>query len=568
MKITERMELGGICIGSDAQTREEAFQQLIELQQKCGNTERPRHLKQELYYAEEQGKFTIGGGVALCRLKTNSAKRPLLSVLISAEGVALDAPDGALCRLLVLSVLPESAGEDPIDRLQALLLHAEFREQLMAATDAPTFLALLQMAEEGRYAAPAEPDADAPLILCILPDRENGAAAAALQLAAGRLGMILETEGEGKRHFLPDRIEEADGILLLGDGLKGRRFNGKPLLVAAVNEAEHRPEYILKQVLRAPIYYKKEAALEERGLLRLFHNSRLLPPLLLSSGAAILIGRLMMLLKAPDGLSAAAEMVGLAALSTVIPLIAGQLGFYYARWSGMAVGICAGVVLSRGSGGVWLALAFGLASGLLMRGIQRRISRLGRFRSLAEWSAPVAGVLLLGGLAAASFKLTDWSAQGIAFLTERISFPWLRGLIMGLPAALDPGGPLYRGAALVGQGEEGLRFALGAAGLAVAGGISLFSLLWRRGEPSRLCGIAAFPAGLAGSAVSVVPFAVNAPLRTCLAALPGAALAGVAAISLHHYLWGGLLGAPLVAAALFALFHRDFKGSHKVKKSL
>lgn len=268
MKLTEQMELKGICVGVTLKEKDGVIDILAALQQKCGNTEQPKQLKREIYYREEEASSAMGAGVAICNLKSSVVRRALITAITAPAGVDLDAPDGEAGKLIFLVVTPPDFSGDPATRLSVLLMNENLREQLIHAADEQTFLQLLKLAEEGEYAA--APQRETPLLLVVLDGRTEGAAdaAAALQVAAGRTGRLLKIEVHGTEEevqpFSQEELQLAEGVILIGAGLGSERFNGKAILAASVTDGIHRPEHLLQEVKQAPIYYKPRVRKKRR----------------------------------------------------------------------------------------------------------------------------------------------------------------------------------------------------------------------------------------------------------------------------------------------------------------
>ena len=62
MKLTDWMDEKGLCVGVTLKEKEGVIDILAALQQKCGNTERSKQLRREMFYREEEAPFAIGAG--------------------------------------------------------------------------------------------------------------------------------------------------------------------------------------------------------------------------------------------------------------------------------------------------------------------------------------------------------------------------------------------------------------------------------------------------------------------------------------------------------------------------
>ncbi len=594
MKLTDWMDPKGLCVGIILKDKEGIIDILAALQQKCGNTDQGRRLKQDVYYREEEAPSAIGAGVAICQVRSDAVKRPLITAVTVPGGVDLDAPDGEKSRLIFLAALPPEQESDPFSRLTVLLMNEDLREQLIVAADEQTFLQLLRLAEQGCYGTPAAAAEEAPLILAVLREEDASTEAAAhLQLAAGRLGMLLKTErcsGENSIEFTEEDIREAKGVLLMGDGLLSNRFDGKPVLEFSVSDGIHRPEHLLKSVLHAPVFRKKIVRRPPKARLSDWYyrsNVPLLPLLLLTGGTLLFIGQICGLFVSAQRVGEALTGIGERTLLLLLPRISGMLGFRYARWPGLAVGLIGGVLLESFCGGVWAALLGGAATGFLMRWLERRISRFPVGLRWTEWFAPVVGVGVVGCLAFLMGLVADWVQKGFLQLASVLGPRW-QGFLFSAAAGLDPAGPLNRAALSVSDAPQ-LTAALAAGGLALALGLSSFSFLRRRAlDPiHRANGWAALPSGLCGSIGSYIVFYAGDPFRIFLAGAAGSGAAGLLSASLGceadrqgifallscnrigYFLLSVLCGAALCCALLWLLrshVNSTEDGAHEGKK--
>lgn len=552
MKLTDWMEEKGLCVGVTLKDKDGVIDILTALQQKCGNTSAAKQLKREIYYREEESPCAVGAGVAICRVRTDAVQRPLITAVTAPAGADLDAPDGEKSKLIFLIAVPLAEGEEPASRLRVLLMNENLREQLIHAADEQTFLQLLQLAENGEYAA--EPREEPALILTVFEaeNEESAKAAAQLQLAAGRMGRLLKTELQGNR-FTEEELREARGVLLIGSGLDRDRFSGKPILQAELSECLHRPEHLLHEAEQAAVYHKPNLArVAKKQFKDWYYRSRvpLLPMVLLSGGLLLLLGRVCAYWH-----STVAEILrtmGEGTLSLVLPLISGMIAFRHARWPGLAVGLAGGLLLAHWYGGAWVTLLGGIAAGFLMQFAAKLPGRI------AYWSAPFFGIAALGGAA----RLLHWLADLLIPLLQDflLALPLqLRGALGGLLCALDPGGPLQNAV------PEAMA---AAAGLSLALGLTAFALLHRNIHSSN--GWAALPAALGGNPGGYAAYFVGDPLRLCLPVALGGGLAGFLAAcfaeNVNAYaVWGISGAAGGVFTCLLLLCARKFC-AHEVKR--
>ncbi len=586
MKLTEWMDEKGLCVGVTLKEKEGVIDILAALQQKCGNTDQGKRLRQEIYYREEEASFAIGAGVAVCYLKSEAVKRPLLTAVTVPAGIDLTAPDGEKSRLIFLAAVPPEEETDPTPRLTVLLMNENLREQLMDAADEHTFMELMRLAEEGDYPAAASSSRRTALVLAVVEESTESAteAVAQLQLTAGRMGMLLKIERAGTPLFSDEDIRDAEGVLLIGKGPEPDRFDGKPLLEIAVSDGIYRPEHLLKSLPQAPVFHKKiKLKLRKKGLVDWYYRSNvpLLPLILLAGGILMLAGELCLYFTDAQTFGGALRWIGERSLLLLVPRVCGMLGFRYVRWPGLAVGLIGGGVLEVACGGVWAALLGGAVTVLVMQWLERGIGRLPDRVHWLEWFSPVVGVATVSGLAFLLNMGAEWLRQGFLRLAGMGDLR-LRGLLFGLGAGLDPGGPLDR-AARSAASDPALMAALAAGGLALTLGLTAYSILYRKRLDKIHCanGWAALPAGLCGATKSYLVFLAGDPFRTAVSAAFGSGAAGLLAVSLgcltendglagalscNHpvrFLIAVLCGAALCCALLFVLSNEK-REQHKV----
>ncbi len=263
----------GLCIGCPADRKDEVLERLVSLLQEAGWTDRPRSLKKLLIQQEEQASSAIGAGVAIAQVRSGFVKSPGASAVTLPRGVDYGSPDGVPVRLAVLVALPSFVAEGVAARLSVLLLNEDLREQLTEAVDGETFLHFLNTSVDARSAGN-----ERPLILALLDAKNDDArrAAAVLQQTADRRGAIVKIafyqKGSKRPPFSPEELQEAKSCLLMG-AIPPDPFDGKPMLRAGITDGIYRPEHLLNNVVKAPVFRlsfpkRKERVFQE--LRRLF----------------------------------------------------------------------------------------------------------------------------------------------------------------------------------------------------------------------------------------------------------------------------------------------------------
>lgn len=535
MKLTDLMDINGLCVGVTSKEKDGVIDILAALQQKCGNTQNSKLLKRDIYCREEEVSSVVGAGVAICHLHSSVVKKTLITAITVPDGVDFDAPDGEKSKLVFLVALPPEA-EDPASRLTVFLMNEDLREQLMAAADEETFLKFMHLAEEGEYGPAPESGGELPLILAVFDASADRAAEAAAQLqqSAGKVGKLLKIEMHGTENtilFNKEELQEAEGVILVGYGLQSDRFDGKPLLQALLSDCIYRPEHLLNTVERSAVYHKPILQKnKETWRFSCFFRARvpLLPLLILAGGILLLIGHFLSYMQVSPHLVNAFYFMGEGALLPVLPLISGTVAFRYARWQGMAVGIVGGVLLAKACGGAWVALLGGTAAGIFMRAFKKYGCRKKQLNNLCNWVAPILGIGVLGGIAYGINWLTALTESLLLWFKELVPNQLLQGAVLGGLLAADPAGPLSRAAQTAGEGSA----AINAAGLALALGVTAFVLIcYKKTDPvHRANGWVALPAALSGTLGGYAAFVAGDPLRVFFPLALGGGVAGLLAV--------------------------------------
>ncbi len=548
MKLTDFIELKGICVGLSVKEKDEVLDLLVLLQQKCGNTDEPQVLRQDIYYAEEQETSAIGAQVALPYVRSEAVKRPMITAVTIPGGVDFDAPDGEKTRLVFFVALPkEEKTEDPYPALTVLLMNEELREALIAEPDEAGFIQRMQAGD--RQADPMNrSEQELPLIIALLGCKGDQAAALQGQLerAAQQKELRVQVlwEQEDPAHFpLPEAVRQADGILLLGDVPKHPSFAGKRVLQASCEEGLHQPEHLLTACLSAAVW-QPPAAKREGGASHLFFEGNEPTPLLNTlamAGAAFLLLQLIFSLTgALDSIKLYFMFLSNAAFFLLGPVLAATIACRLTGREGLAVGLVSGILAEQVCGGIWAALACGFLAGGVMRLFQKQGTRLHNMRRILGYGALLAGFLLSGVLVMALRFWSKWAEAKVFNLIEVVqqSNRWLGGLLLSGFSALDPGGPLSRGAQtaanqLGNTGGTDLKGAVLAGLFATALGVLLYLLVDRKNLSARgreACGVG-FLSLFCGNGTGLFPFAAASPVKVLGALSLGGAAAGAMVVS-------------------------------------
>jgi fructose-specific PTS system IIA-like component len=128
-----------IDVSSDARTKEEAIRDAVDLLFVAGRTDRPGVVEEAVWAREETYSTGLGFGFAVPHCKTSAVSSPTLAVLKLSSPVEWGSMDGQPVRMVLLLTIPESdttgAHMKVFAKLARKLMHEEFRERMLGATD-------------------------------------------------------------------------------------------------------------------------------------------------------------------------------------------------------------------------------------------------------------------------------------------------------------------------------------------------------------------------------------------------------------------------------------------------
>jgi mannitol/fructose-specific phosphotransferase system IIA component (Ntr-type) len=134
----------------EATTKDEVLRELVDVLALDGCIQNPAEVLRVVLDREKVLSTGIGHGVALPHGKTDVCADLVVAAGVTRDDVDFDALDERPVRLFFLLVGPEAAAGAHIkalSRISRLVRRPELRDQLMAAPDQESFLALLRDAE-------------------------------------------------------------------------------------------------------------------------------------------------------------------------------------------------------------------------------------------------------------------------------------------------------------------------------------------------------------------------------------------------------------------------------------
>ncbi|WP_019201303.1 fructose-specific PTS transporter subunit EIIC [Tsukamurella sp. 1534] len=438
-------------------------------------------------------------------------------------------------------------------------------------------------------------------------------AADALKLAAERAGVELTVETQGSSGSTPlsaQTIRDAGAVIFATDvGVKGReRFAGKPVIATGVKRGINEPDAMIAEALAAaqdPDAATVDGAAPAEGAestaqvglggrlkQALLTGVSYMIPFVAAGGLLMALGFLLddytignkaldpnmsdgayialhnTLWNLPAGglmqyLGAVSFAVGSAAMSLMVPVLAGYIAYAIADRPGLAPGFVAGVL----AGTVGAGFIGGVVGGLLAGVVALWIGKL----HLPQWARglmpvviiPLFATLITGGLMYmilagplrwVNESMTD-ALNGMSG-SSKIAL----GVVLGLMMCFDLGGPVNKAAyafAVAGIGAAGagvaqweMMAAVMAAGMVPPLALALASTVLRPRlftEPEQENGKAAWFLGAAFISEGAIPFAAADPLQVIPSMMLGGAVTGGLSMAL-----GAQLRAP--HGGLFVMF--------------
>ena len=152
MLLGEILHSGLIKLNLDAQTKEEAIEELVDLLVEAGKA--PEDLRQHLLDVVMEREQTMSTGmdhgIALPHASSDKINQIIGALGTTPEGIPFNTLDGEPARLLILLVLPRHNFQGHVRTLAGiahLLSNPGFRESIINAPDEKTVLDIVEKAE-------------------------------------------------------------------------------------------------------------------------------------------------------------------------------------------------------------------------------------------------------------------------------------------------------------------------------------------------------------------------------------------------------------------------------------
>ena len=511
MRITNLLTAEGVLLAAAPQSKQEAIDILVDLQEKVGNISDKAAYKAGILAREESGTTAICDGIAIPHCKSDAVIKAGLVAMTVPQGVDYEALDEQPSNLFFMIAAPTNAGDmhlSVLSKLSVMLMNEAFREKLLSAESADEFIRIIDEQEaqaDKAEEAPAEPVSGGYDIVgvtaCPTGIAHTYMAAEALEEQGRKMGLRVKIETNGsegvKNQLTKEDIAGAKGVIIAADkAVSLPRFDGKPMVTTRVSNGINKPEELINKVLSPEaIVYHSEASEEELPVgeekesigRKIYKNlmdgvSHMLPFVV---GGGILIALAFLIDTIYCGMNgipydgnfgtnnvAASwfKTAGGLAFNFMLPILAGFIARSIADRPGLVVGFVGGWMANIGStwaapggneagvsAGFLGAIIAGFAAGYIVKGIQFIC------KPLPKSLDGIKPMLIYPVLGVAAIAVVMCSINPVMILINDTISNWLKllsqsnyavilGVLLGAMMATDMGGPINKAAYLFGTG--------------------------------------------------------------------------------------------------------------------
>lgn len=581
MKITELLDLKGIALNVNVNSKDEAIDKLVDLMDATGKILSKEDYKKGILARESLTSTGIGEGIAIPHAQVAAVKTAGLAAMTVPAGVDYESLDGQPAKLFFMIAAPEDGGNTHLQalaKLSALLMDEAFREKLMNAQSAEEFLhtiderEAIKDAEEAAEAAKVNEGQYKVLAVTACPTgiAHTFMAAENLTKAGEAMGYPLKAETNGSEGIgnalTAEEIAAADGIIIAADkNVEMARFDGKPLLSVSVTEGIRHPEDLINKIRNgeAPIYHAEAGAAPAAGganaaqgfYKHLMNGVSHMLPFVVAGGILIALAFLFDDKNAGANFGSSTPLaawfnaIGGVSFGMMLPILSGFIAMSIADRPGLAVGIVGGLLAKSGATfldpsaakvaatpGFLGALLYGFVAGWIILLLKKVFAGLPKsldgIKPILLY--PLLGVALMGVFASAVNPIMGVINSGLtSFLNGLGKYGILLGIVAGGMMSIDMGGPFNKAAYVTATGmlaskNYTLMAAVMAGGmvppLVIALSTTFFKDRWS--EEDRNAGLVNYIMGLSFISEGAIPFAANDPIRVIPSCVLGSAIAG------------------------------------------
>ena len=152
MLLGEILHSGVVKLNLDAQTKDEAIEELVDLLVEAGDAspDLRQHLLDVVMEREQTMSTGMDHGIALPHASSDKVNQIIGALGSAPEGIPFDTLDGEPARLLILLILPRHNFQGHVRTLAGiahLLSNPGFRESIITAPDAQSVLDIIEKTE-------------------------------------------------------------------------------------------------------------------------------------------------------------------------------------------------------------------------------------------------------------------------------------------------------------------------------------------------------------------------------------------------------------------------------------
>lgn len=575
--ITKLINENLIALNLNAQSKEEVFNELIEILYAQGRISDKEQFLADIKAREELGNTGFEQGVALPHAKSSAVIEPAVVIGVHKTGIDYGAEDGLASKLFFMIASPDGGDNHHIEVLAELsskLIEPGFIEQFLDCQDNHAALELL-LTKQPETASSQAPTKG--LIIgvtgCPAGVAHTYLAAEALEKGAAKLGYEIKVETNGsigvKNSPSEEEIAQAEAVVVACDKqVDMARFAGKRVIKTNVKAPIRDAEGLIQQALSAPIYQAEQtqatqsvadkASQARSDLYRYLMNgvSHMIP-FVVTGGLLIALALAIGGEPSESGMAIPTGSmwnqileVGVVAFTLMIPILAGYIAYAIADRPALAPGLIGGWIANNGSFyGAEAGTGFigAIVAGLLVGYFVKFITSINYHKFIQPlvpiMIAPITGSLFIAGLfifvigAPIAGLMDGLTAMLTSMSTGNVV---LLGIVLGGMAGFDMGGPFNKVAFLfsVGMIASGQTQFMGAMACAIPVaplGMAIATAVGRKFdlfESSEIeAGKAAGAMGLVGISEGAIPFAAQDPMSVIPANVLGSMVAAVMAFS-------------------------------------
>ena len=595
MKITDLINENSITLDLKGVNKNEVIRELCELHYKNNNISDLDGYMKDILKRETQSSTGLEEGIAIPHAKSKYVINPSLVLGISKNGIDYESLDDEPSNLFFMIAAPENASDSHIETLSKLttfLIDDDFKDSILNAKTPKEIISLINKKDIEEDDINLEVKAKNKSILavtgCPTGIAHTYMAADALKKKAVEMGINIKVQTNGstgiKNKLTIDEVNNASGIIIAADtAVEMDIFNGKHVLIVPVKDAIKRPEELIKDAPKAPIYrsnQKKESNNEntpkKNGFYKHLMNgvSNMLPFVV---GGGILIAISFMFgIKAFDPTDPSfnkfakflMDIGGGGAFALMVPILAGFIGMSIADRPGFMPAMVGGMMANSNGGGFLGGLLAGFIGGYVVNFIKKATSNMPESMEGLKpiLIFPVLGLFLTGGIMTIILGPIASINNGMVVFLNGLGTNNLivLGIVLGGMMAVDMGGPVNKaaftfGIAAIASGNYAPHAAVMAGGgmvppLGIAIATVLFKNKFTKDEINS--GKTNFILGASFITEGAIPFAAADPLKIIPACIIGSALAGGLAMYFGTELpapHGGLFVLPIITHPMMYL---------------